>query len=74
MSLKVILVGLQVALAILLMLSVLLQPRGASLSETFGGSGAVFGTRRGGEKALFTVTIILAVAFVLLSLIVLAVS
>jgi len=69
MSLGAFLIVLQVILGILLMLSILLQERGASLSETFGGSGAFFGTRRGGERLIFTITIVLAVIFILLSLI-----
>lgn len=53
----------QIVVAILLMLSILLQNRGAGLSGVFGGGGDVFRTKRGLEKTLFTATIILSVLF-----------
>jgi preprotein translocase subunit SecG len=51
--------------AILMMLAILLQQRGASLGAGFGSSGELYTTRRGLDKNLFEVTIILAVIFVL---------
>lgn len=51
--------------AILMVFAVLLQQRGASLGAGFGSSGELFTTRRGLDKNLFEVTIILAVVFVL---------
>ena len=51
--------------AFLMMLAVLLQQRGASLGAGFGASGELYTTRRGLDKNLFEVTIILAVVFVL---------
>jgi len=54
----------QVIIGILLMAAVLLQARGASLGETFGGSGVFYGTRRGPERVLYYITVILAVLFV----------
>ncbi len=51
--------------AVLIVLSILLQQRGASLGAGFGGSGELYTTRRGIDKNLFEVTIILAVIFVL---------
>jgi preprotein translocase subunit SecG len=53
----------QIILAILLMVSILLQSRGASLSGVFGGSNSVYRTKRGIEKSLFYATIIFAVLF-----------
>ena len=53
----------QITIAILLMLSILLQNRGAGLSGVFGGGGDVFRTKRGLEKTLFKATIILSVLF-----------
>lgn len=53
----------QLVIAILLIASILLQSRGAGLSGVFGGSNAVFRTKRGIEKMLFTSTIVLAVLF-----------
>jgi len=51
--------------AILMMLAILLQQRGASLGAGFGSSGELYTTRRGLDKNLFEATIILAVIFVL---------
>lgn len=51
--------------AVLMVLTVLLQQRGASLGAGFGSSGEFFTTRRGLDKNLYEATIILAVIFVL---------
>jgi len=51
--------------AALMIVSILLQQRGASLGAGFGSSGELFTTRRGIDKNLFELTIILAVIFVL---------
>ena len=58
----------QVVVAILLMVAILMQNRGAGLGGVFGGSGGVYLTKRGLEKKLFIATIALAVIFILLSL------
>ena len=58
----------QILVSIALMLSVLLQARGAGLSGTFGGDSAVYRSRRGIEKRLFQFTIALGVLFVIFSL------
>ncbi len=55
---------LQIAVAILLMISILLQHRGTSLGGAFGGEGNVYRSRRGAEKFLFYSTIVLAIIFV----------
>lgn len=49
----------------LMILAILLQQRGASLGAGFGSSGELYTTRRGLDKNLFEVTIILAVIFIL---------
>jgi preprotein translocase subunit SecG len=49
---------------VLMTLSILLQSRGASLGAGFGSSGELFTTRRGVDKNLFELTIVLAVVFV----------
>ena len=59
----------QIIISIALMISILLQARGASLGSVFGGTGAVFKTRRGIDKLLFNATIVFAVLFVLISFI-----
>lgn len=50
--------------AILMIIAILLQQRGASLGAGFGGSSELYTTRRGFDKNLFEVTIIFAVVFV----------
>lgn len=51
--------------AILTILLILLQQRGASLGAGFGSSGELYTTRRGLEKSLFVATIVFAVIFVI---------
>lgn len=53
----------QFTIAILLILVILLQNRGAGLSGVFGGAGNVYLTKRGLEKKLFNLTIVLLVMF-----------
>ncbi|MDP3710214.1 MAG: preprotein translocase subunit SecG [bacterium] len=54
----------QIIISLLLITTILLQQRDGGLSSTFGGGdGGVYRTRRGVEKSLFVVTIILAVLF-----------
>jgi len=65
MSIDSILQIITVGSAILLVAAILLQQRGASLGAGFGGSGELYTTRRGLDKNLFEVTIVLAVVFVL---------
>lgn len=54
---------LQIAAAVLLVVAILLQSRGASVGGVFGGGGAVYQTKRGIEKKLFIATIILSIIF-----------
>ncbi len=53
----------QVVLAVVLTACILLQARGSGLSATFGGDGNVFRTKRGVEKKIFQLTIIVAILF-----------
>ena len=50
--------------AVLMVIAILLQARGASLGAGFGSSGELFTTRRGTDKSLYETTIVLAVVFV----------
>ena len=59
---------LQIIVSILLMLSILLQNRGAGLGASFGGGGEIYRTKRGAEKFLFRSTIVLIVVFIALAL------
>lgn len=54
-----------VASALLMILAILLQQRGASLGAGFGSTGELYTTRRGIDKNLFEVTIIFATIFIL---------
>lgn len=51
--------------AALLILVVLLQSRGASLGSAFGGDSNFYRSKRGVEKLLFNLTIVLGIIFVL---------
>lgn len=59
----------QILVAALLILSILLQVKGAGLGGVFGSEGSVYRTRRGIEKTLFQLTIVLSVLFVLISVV-----
>jgi preprotein translocase subunit SecG len=65
MTIDFILQIITVGSGILMMASILLQQRGASLGAGFGSSGELYTTRRGLDKNLFEATIVLAVIFVL---------
>jgi preprotein translocase subunit SecG len=58
----------QILLSTLLIVIILMQSRTSGLGSTFGSDSAVFRTRRGLEKTLFEVTLILATIFILLSI------
>lgn len=49
---------------VLMTILILLQTRGASLGAGFGGSGELFTARRGVDKTMYQITIILAVLFI----------
>jgi len=53
----------QIVSAVLLIVAILLQNRGASVGGVFGGEGAVYQTKRGLEKKLFILTIIFSIIF-----------
>ncbi|NCU29658.1 preprotein translocase subunit SecG [Candidatus Saccharibacteria bacterium] len=65
MSFEVVTPVITLVSAILLIITILLQQRGASLGAGFGSSGELFTARRGLDKNLFDATVILAVVFVL---------
>ncbi len=51
--------------AVLMIIAILLQQRGASLGAGFGASGELYTTRRGIDKSLFEFTIVMAGIFVM---------
>ena len=57
----------QIAVAVLLILSILLQNRGSGLSAAFGGDFGGYYTKRGIEKFLFYGSIVLSAAFIILA-------
>ncbi len=58
----------QMILAVALVASILLQQRGTGLGGAFGGEVTAYRSRRGIERTLFRLTILLAVLFVIFSL------
>ena len=58
----------QAILAIALIASILLQQRGTGLGGAFGGEVTAYRSRRGIERTLFRLTILLAALFVIFSL------
>ncbi len=63
-----------IIIAITLIAVVLIQGANSGLGSAFGGDSGIYRTRRGVEKTLFTMTISLAVIFLLMSLISVAVG
>lgn len=65
---------LQAVIAVLLIVAILLQNRGAGSSGLFGGVGGnVYSVKRGMEKILFYATIILSILLFLISLAILVI-
>jgi preprotein translocase subunit SecG len=58
----------QMILAIALIAVILLQQRGTGLGGAFGGEVTAYRSRRGIERTLFRMTIVIAVLFVIFSL------
>ncbi|MEK7625655.1 MAG: preprotein translocase subunit SecG [Patescibacteria group bacterium] len=55
--------SIQIALSVLLTVTILLQQKGSGLSGVFGGSSNVYSTKRGVDKILHFGTIALALIF-----------
>lgn len=58
----------EIVLGVALAGLIILQSKGTGLGSTFGGDMGFYGTKRGAEKMLFIMTIIVAVLFLLTSL------
>ena len=63
----------QIVLSVALIMAILLQVRGGGLGGIFGQADTVFRTRRGVERTLFQLTIVLVVLFIIISIIALRV-
>lgn len=66
---KQIILIIQIVVSILLMVAILMQSKGAGLGQAWGGTGGFYSSRRGVEKILYRITIILAGVFLLVSFI-----
>lgn len=64
-------VVLQIIVAVLLVVTILLQARGTGLSTAFGGGGEFYQSRRSIERILVFSTIILTIIFGVLSIVLL---
>ncbi len=58
----------QIAVAIILVIVIAVQQRGTALGSAFGGGGEFYSSRRGIQKKLHYATIMLAAAFIALSI------
>ncbi|MCX6764513.1 MAG: preprotein translocase subunit SecG [Candidatus Nealsonbacteria bacterium] len=58
----------QIIVSIFLIICILLQQRGAALDSAFGGGGESYSSRRGMQKTILWITIVLGIAFIILSL------
>jgi len=63
----------QIILSVALILAILLQVRGGGLGGIFGQADTVYRTKRGVEKTLFQLTIVLVFLFVIISIVALQV-
>ena len=59
----------QIVLSIALILVILLQVRGGGLGGIFGQADTVYRTKRGVEKTLFQLTIVLVILFIIIAVI-----
>jgi len=59
----------QIAIALAVGAAILMQARGTGLSSTFGGESTAYRSRRGLERTLFRLTILLIIVFVIVSLV-----
>ena len=64
----------QIILSTALIVAVLLQVKGGGLGGIFGQADSVYRTKRGAEKTLFQLTIVLVVLFIVISIVALRVG
>lgn len=67
MTIKNILLAINIISAILIVVLILMQGRGAGLGNAWGGGGELFQTRRGVEKFTLRLTTILIIIFFIIS-------
>ena len=66
---KQIVLIIQIILGVILASLIMLQAKGTGLGSTFGSNLSFYSTRRGAEKLIFILTIIIAAAFIITSLV-----
>lgn len=59
----------QILIALAVGTAILLQARGTGLSSTFGGESTAYRSRRGLERTLFRLTVVLIIVFVIVSVV-----
>jgi preprotein translocase subunit SecG len=59
----------EIILGVLLVVLIVLQSKGTGLGSTFGGDMGFYGTKRGAEKILFILTMVIATLFLVSSLV-----
>jgi len=64
----------QIILSVAVIVAVLLQIKGGGLGGIFGQADSVYRTKRGAEKTLFQLTIVLVVLFLIVSVVALRVG
>ncbi|PIZ86410.1 preprotein translocase subunit SecG [bacterium CG_4_10_14_0_2_um_filter_33_32] len=60
---RTILLSITLVSAIIVIIAVLLQAKGSGLGGIFGGEGNIYRTRRGLEKGIFILTIVVGIIF-----------
>ena len=69
MNLKTVIQVLQIVVPCLLVIFILFQQRGTALGSAFGGGGGFYASRRGAEKKIFWITVVLGSLFIIISLV-----
>jgi len=64
----------QIILSTALIIAVMLQVKGGGLGGIFGQADSVYRTKRGAEKTLFQLTIVLVVLFIVISIVALRIG
>lgn len=54
----------QIAVSILLILSIVIQEKGVGLGMAFGGGGELYRSKRGVDRVLFIATVVLSILFI----------
>lgn len=63
-----------IIISVALVVAILFQAKGGGLGGIFGQAETVYRTRRGVEKSLFQITIVMAVLFIIISVVALKIS